>query len=203
MIGRLTGVLEPGGVDWALVDVNGVGYVVHCSARTLARLPPRAVATLLVETHVREDQITLYGFASPAEQEWFRALTQIQGVGGRVALAILGVLGPDELVQAIAAQDVASLRRADGVGAKLATRIASELKSKVGDLKLGSTALAALAAAPPEGAAGDAVSALVNLGYRRAEAFGAVARAGERIGDAASFEMLVREGLRELAPAAP
>ncbi|MSO77675.1 MAG: Holliday junction branch migration protein RuvA [Alphaproteobacteria bacterium] len=198
MIGKLRGAIEPGGAGWTLVDVNGVGYVVQCSAKTLAGLPAAGqLASLLIETHVREDQIVLFGFRDAAERAWFRLLNQVQGVGGRVALAILSALTPDELVRALAAQDKARLTQADGVGAKLATRVLSELKDKVGDLALGSEIKAAKGG---EGAAsGDAVSALVNLGYGRGEAFGAVVQAAERLGDAANVEALVRAGLKALA----
>jgi holliday junction DNA helicase RuvA len=200
MIGRLTGAIEPGGAGWTLVDVHGVGYVVHCSAKTLAALPAAGqVASLLVETQMREDQVILYGFREAGEQAWFRTLNRVQGVGGRVALAILSVLGPDELLRALAAQDKASLTRADGVGAKLATRILSELKDKVGDLALSSEIRSRAANGKPAGPSEDAVSALVNLGYGRSEAFGAVIEASGRLGEAASLEALVRAGLKVLA----
>jgi holliday junction DNA helicase RuvA len=200
MIGKLTGKIEPGGAGWTLIDVNGVGYVVHCSAKTLAALPaPGHVASLLVETQMREDQVILYGFRDAAEQAWFRTLNRVQGVGGRVALAILGVLGPDELLRTLAAQDKASLTRADGVGAKLATRILSELKDKVGDAALAGAAQARQRPGRPAAPSEDAVSALVNLGYGRSEAFGAVIEASGRLGEDANLEALVRAGLKVLA----
>ena len=204
MIGKLTGLLDSSGEDWAMVDVSGVGYVLFCSGRTLGRLPgAREAVSLLVETHVREDHIHLYGFIDRAERDWFRLLGTVQGVGARMALAILSALTPEELIQAIAAQDKAMLTRANGVGPKLAGRITAELTDKVGDLALGAAAVTALAngaAAAIAGPGKDAVSALVNLGYGRGEAFGAVAQASRRLGEAAPLEALVREGLKELAP---
>ena len=204
MIGKLTGVLESSGEDWALVDVNGVGYVVFCSARTLERAGrPSDGVSLLIETHVREDHIHLYGFADPGEMEWFRLLTTVQGVGARVALAILSVLGPDELLQAVAAADKAAVSRANGVGPKLAARIVSELKDKVGGIALGAATAIRVAGGQAAPAAGgvdeDAVSALVNLGYGRSEAFGAVVRAGGRLEQGAPLGDLIRAGLEELS----
>jgi Holliday junction DNA helicase RuvA len=159
----------------------------------------------LIETHVREDHIHLYGFVDAAERDWFRLLTTVQGVGARLALAVLSALGPDDLPLAILAQDKALLARAEGVGPRLAARIVNELRDKAGSLAIvPPVAAAALATAPiGEGPAADAVSALVNLGYRRAEAFGAVAAAARRLGAAAPAEALIRAGLRELAPGAP
>jgi Holliday junction DNA helicase RuvA len=198
MIAKLTGLVDAAGADSAVIDVGGVGYLLFCSAKTLGRLPPRgSVASLLVETHVREDHIHLYGFADEAERDWFRLLTTVQGVGARLALAILGVHGAGELAQAIAAQDKASLTRASGVGPKLASRILAELKDKVGGIALGLAAQAP--EAEPIGPMADAVSALVNLGYRRAEAFGAVAQAAKKLGGAPALESLIRAGLRELS----
>ena len=200
MIASLTGAVEATGSDHVVVNVGGVGYLAFASRRTLSRLPARGGSVkLVVETHVREDHIHLYGFLDEQERAWFRLLTTVQGVGARMALAVLSVLSADELVQAIAAQDKAALSRADGVGPKLATRIVSELKDKVGAVVLGTTALAANAMADTEtAAASDAVSALVNLGYGRSEAFGAVTIATQSLGDAASAEALVRAGLKEL-----
>ena len=198
MIGKLTGLVDSSGEDWALIDVGGVGYVVFCSGRTLGRLPaPGLDVSLLIETHVREDHIHLYGFAEAEERDWFRTLTQVQGVGVKVALALLTVLSADDLIQAIAAQDKASLTRANGVGLKLAGRIVSELRDKVGDIALGPAA-ATPAAVDGNGMTRDAVSALINLGYRRTEAFGAVAHARQRLGGSASIEDLVRDGLKGL-----
>ncbi len=195
MIAKLTGLVESTSGEGAVIDVGGVGYLVFCSSRTLARLPARgAPASLLIETHVREDHIHLYGFADAAERDWFKLLTTVQGVGAKLALALLGVLGPDDLARAIAAADKTGLSRAPGVGPKLAARIASELKDKVGAIALG-----AAAALPERGAEADAVSALVNLGYRRSEALVAVAAATRRLGGAAEVDQLIRAGLKELS----
>ncbi len=208
MIAKLTGIVDSVGTDYVVVDVNGVGYQVACSNRTLSRMATGERASLVVETFIREDRITLYGFADHGERDWFRLLTTIQGVGSRLALSILGVLDPDQLTRAIAAQDKTALTRADGVGPKVAARIVNELKDKVGNLALGASAAAAPAggkAAPAGGAApdntvmADAVSALVNLGYGRSEAFGAVVAAGRRIGDGAGVSELIRQGLKELS----
>jgi holliday junction DNA helicase RuvA len=193
MIAMLAGVVDQRGADSLVLDVNGVGYLVYASARTLSRVPARGEPLkLLVETHVREDHINLYGFADEAERGWFRLLTTVQGVGARLALALLSILAPDALATAIMAQDKATLARADGVGPKLATRIASELKDKVGGVALGSAV-----ATPPT--ASDAVSALVNLGYSRSDAFAAVAQATKRLGAEARIDALIRAGLQELA----
>ena len=198
MIGKLTGIVDITAEDHLLLDVGGVGYLVFASSRTLGRLPEKGSgASLLIETHVREDQIRLFGFIDRAEQEWFRLLLTVQGVGVRHAMAILSVLPPQELAKAIAAQDKAALARASGVGAKLAGRVAAELRDKVDAIAVGPGLVA------PEGgqqtAAEDAVSALVNLGYRRSEAFGVVIEASRRLGDDAGVETLIREGLKELA----
>ena len=200
MIAKLTGILDHIGADGAIVDVGGVGYLVFASTRTLGQLQPGAGARLLIETHVREDHIHLYGFIDAAERDWFRLLTTVQGVGAKVALAILSAVPPNDLTLAIVAQDKAMLARAEGVGPKLAARIVNELRDKVGGLALAATNAAAPApAANDPGATGDAVSALVNLGYRRAEAFGAVAAASRRLGGDAKVDALVRAGLQELA----
>ena len=201
MIARLTGKIEPLGEDRIIVDVGGVGYLVFCSGRTLGRLPADgSTVQLYIETHVREDHIHLYGFADTGELEWFRLLTTVQGVGAKVALAILTALGPDDLLQAVAAADKAAVSRANGVGPKLAARIVSELKDKVGGIALGASA--AIHVAKGQAAGGvdeDAVSALVNLGYGRSEAFGAVARAGGRLEQGAPLGDLIRAGLEELS----
>ena len=196
MIAKLTGLIDAAMAEGIVLDVNGVGYLVFCSPRTLARLPAKgAPASLLIETHVREDHIHLYGFADVAERDWFRLLTTVQGVGAKLAQAVLGVLSPDDLARAIAAGDKASLARAPGVGQKLAGRIAAELKDKVGAVALGP----AVAALPERGVEADAVSALVNLGYRRAEAFEAVAAATRRLGGGAQVDQLIKAGLKELS----
>ncbi len=202
MIGKLTGRVDSTGEDWAIIDVGGVGYLVHCGQRTLSRLPPQgSMTSLMIETQLREDRLQLLGFATSAEREWFRLLVTVQGVGARIALSILSVLEPDELVRAVAAQDKAVLNRADGVGPKLAQRIANELKDKAAGLMLGLAARTATAAAAPTelGSAADAVSALVNLGYGRSEAFGAVATVAGALGAKASVETLIKASLKELA----
>lgn len=227
MIAKLTGLLDSLEADHAILDVAGVGYLVFCSARTLNRLgAPGARVSVLVETHVREDRIQLYGFADAAERTWFRVLITVQGVGARVAQALLSVLTPDELLRAIAAQDRAALTRADGVGPKLAARILSELKERVGSLTLGpgagpsATNSAPVAtpsplatpgetpSAPPgpsggsgggnPSAAAEALSALVNLGYGRSEAFAAVLDAGAALGTGATLPALIRLSLQAL-----
>ena len=203
MIGKLTGRIDSSGDDWALIDVGGVGYSLFASRRTLGLLPGVGeAASLLVETHVREDHIHLFGFIDQAERDWFRLLGTVQGVGAKMALAILSALPPDDLAQAIAAQDRAQLTRANGVGPKLAGRILAELKDKAAGPAFAPVAvpLAANGSGPGPGSDGaDAVSALVNLGYGRSEAFGAVAQASRRLGAGAPLEALVKEGLKELA----
>ncbi|MGE0423831.1 MAG: Holliday junction branch migration protein RuvA [Reyranellaceae bacterium] len=203
MIGRLRGTIEQVEEDSCVVDVNGVGYVVHASARTLRDLSPGIEARLLVETVVREDAILLYGFVAAAERDWFRILTTVQGVGAKVALSLLSTLAPDELASAIVAQDKAALNRAAGVGPKLAARLATELKDKatqwgaIPGTRAAPTRADAPSATPT--ANEDAISALVNLGYKRMEAFGAIARVAQRLGADAKIDALIREGLRELA----
>ena len=198
MIAKLRGILDSSGEDWAVIDAGGVGYLVFCSARTLARLPePGNAVALEIETHVREDHIHLYGFLGPGERAWFRLLTTVQGVGARVAMAVQGVLGPDELAQAVASGDRASLTRAPGVGPKLAQRILSELKDKVDAIAV--APIPVRFATANGGHPGDAVSALVNLGYRRPEAVGAVSAAVRSLGPEAAVEALIKAGLKELA----
>ena len=203
MIARLTGILAVQGDDRAVIDVGGVGYLVFCSGRTLGRLPAiGGTVQLEIETHVREDHIHLYGFLDGAEHDWFRLLTTVQGVGSRVALAVLSVLSPDELTRAIASGDKTAVSRANGVGPKLAGRIVLELKDKLGGIALGAAATMGKgrgAIPAPATADADAVSALVNLGYGRSEAFAAVARAGSRLGDGAALADLIRAGLEELS----
>lgn len=205
MIGKLTGRIDTVEEDRCLIDVGGVGYLVFASARTLGQVAPGQAAALLIETHVREDHIHLYGFAERGEREWFRLLSTVQGVGARVALAILSVLSPDELATAVAAQDKAAVARANGVGPKLAGRIVAELKDKAGALVFhGGRRLATASAAAPASdglaqTAEDAISALVNLGYRRSEAFAAVAAASRDLGPEAKLDALIRAGLKELA----
>ncbi len=202
MIGKLTGVLESSGEDWALIDVGGVGYLVFCSVRTLERAGRQGDGvSLLIETHVREDHIHLYGFADPGERDWFRLLSTVQGVGAKMALAVLSILSPADLIRAIAAQDKAALTRASGVGPKLAARIVAELKDKAGTAALGPAAAigAGAISAGLEAPAEDALSALVNLGYGRSEALGAVVEASRRLGNKAPLASLIKEGLKELS----
>ena len=199
MIALLTGRVEQLVEGSCVLDVNGVGYLVQASTRTLGALPqPPATARLLIETVVREDAIQLYGFADPAEREWFRLLNTVQGVGAKVALSILSALSPRELVGAIAAGDRASLTRAPGVGPRLAVRLLTELKEKAGGMPSSAPGLGA-PAVRASSVAEDAVSALTNLGYRRPEAQPAVARVVERLGDGAALDAVIREALNELA----
>jgi holliday junction DNA helicase RuvA len=200
VIARLRGTLDALDEDHAVIDVGGIGYLVACSPRTLAALPrPGEAVDLLIETQVREDSITLYGFRTAAERSCFRLLQTVQGVGARVALAVLSVLGPDELTRAIVSQDKAALGRASGVGPRLAGRIASELKDRLTDLPPPTGApLPGAAGVALGGAAGDAVSALVNLGYGRSEAHQAVAKATAALGTDVPVETLIRTGLQEL-----
>jgi holliday junction DNA helicase RuvA len=196
----LTGLIAGMEADRCIVDVGGVGYLVHASTRTLSALPaPPEVARLLVETHVREDAIMLYGFFDSAERDWFRLLTTVQGVGAKVALGILSAMAPRDLVAAIAAGDKGSLTRAPGVGPKLAVRLLSELRDKVGAMPAGDGVAMPAAVAPGGDMLADALSALANLGYRRAEAEPAVARALDRAGDAATLDAVLRAALKDLA----
>jgi holliday junction DNA helicase RuvA len=197
MIARLTGTLAEAGPDFGVIDVNGVGYLVQLSGRTLQALGPVGTSVkILTDMQVREDAITLFGFGSTAERDWFRLLTQVQGVGGRVALAILSVLAPDELSRAVASGDKAMVARANGVGPKLALRIVTELKDKAGPV-LGPAGGAA--AAPKGSAEADALSALANLGFRPAEAAAAVGAAVKELGPGATLDALVRLALRKAA----
>lgn len=194
MIARLTGKLVETSADTAIIDVGGVGYLVHVSARTLDALGPIGGEILiLTELQVREDAWTLFGFGSAVERDSFRALTSVQGVGGRLALAILSVLSPDELARAVSQGDKAMIGRANGVGPKLAARIANELQGKLGVAGLG----ASLAPTPRAGAASDALSALANLGFKPAEASAAVNAAQDELGPDASLDALVRLALRK------
>ncbi len=202
MIAKLRGTVDSVGEDSLVVDVNGVGYLVFASARLLGRLSTGSPVSLTIETHVREDHIHLYGFEDDVERDWFRRLTGVQGVGTKAALAILGVLGSAQLLDAVISRDVAAFRRAPGVGPKLAGRIVNELKDKIAGVALGSDAGAglrvgeAIAGSPTS----DAVSALVNLGYGASEALRAVTAAARTLGDDARVEQLIRSGLVELAP---
>ena len=199
MIAQLTGRVDALTDGTCIIDVGGVGYLVQASSRTLSALPaPPAPAKVLVETHVREDAIVLYGFADASERDWFRLLTTVQGVGGKVALAILSSLSPRDLIGAIAAGDRASLTRAPGVGPRLAVRLLTELKDKTGGMPsvAGVVSVPVAAAATP---ADDALSALVNLGYRRPEAQQTILRVLDRLGAAATLDVLIRDSLKELA----
>ncbi|HYB05994.1 MAG TPA: Holliday junction branch migration protein RuvA [Methyloceanibacter sp.] len=203
MIGKLTGRLDEVGPSTLILDVNGVGYEVTCAARTLAALPAVGeTVTLAIDTHVREDAIRMYGFATEHERAWFRALQTVQGVGAKVALAVLGTLDAADLANAVALQDKNQVARAPGVGPKVASRIVAELKDKMPSLAPAIRSGAGLApvAIVPEGAsARDAVSALTNLGYGHAQAVAAVSLAVGKAGREARTEDLIRLGLRELA----
>ncbi|MGA3304092.1 MAG: Holliday junction branch migration protein RuvA [Methylovirgula sp.] len=205
MIGKLSGTIDSIGEDFIIIDVHGVGYVVHCSARTLSDLPRVGeVVSLAIETHVREDAIKLYGFTSEAERDWFRLLQTVQGVGAKVALAVLGSLSVDELATAIVRQDKAQIARAPGIGPRLAARLAAELKDKVPaslSLRHG-VAQGAVEGAVEEAepaAAQDAVAALLTLGYARGQAADAIEGARRRLGEAADTAALVRQALRQLS----
>jgi holliday junction DNA helicase RuvA len=203
MIGKLKGILDSVDEEGLIIDVNGVGYVVAASARTLRNLPAVGQATILhIETQVREDAIRLFGFLTEGERDWFRLLQSVQGVGAKVALAILGVLSAAELSGAIAAQDKAMVARAQGVGPKLAARIVLELKDKApvgGVAELGGDIASADQAAKLPKAASDAVLALVGLGYARPQAAAAVAKGFASLGAGAETAALIRLGLKELA----
>ena len=203
MIGKLKGLIDTLHDDHIILDVNGVGYVVQCSSRTMQALPRRGeAAALAIETQVREDAIRLFGFVSDSERDWFRLLQSVQGVGAKVALAILGVLPPSELAQAIALQDKAMVARAPGVGPKLAARIVAELKDKAPAftaLSPGAVRLAGDEANTASQSARDAISALVNLGYGRPQAAVAIAASLQALGEGAETKALIRRGLKELA----
>lgn len=205
MIGKLTGLVDEIGEDYCVVDVNGVGYVAYCSSRALAALPPAgSPVTLFIETYVREDMIRLYGFETALEREWFRLLqNNVQGVGAKVALAVLSTLSPADLANAVALRDIAMVSRAPGVGKRVAERIVTELKDKApafagaatGTIGLKQELGAGVAPAP----VADAVSALTNLGYSRDVAANAVAAALKAAGEGADSAKLIRLGLKELA----
>jgi Holliday junction DNA helicase RuvA len=204
MIGKLKGIIDSYGEDSVILDVGGVGYLVHCSARTLQALPTVGDRVeLAIETHVREDQIRLFGFVSGNEREWFRLLQTVQGVGTKVALAVLSTLKPAELASAIAMRDKATITRAPGVGQKVAERIVTELKDKAPALAAVDPAVVRLTGDLDEGSAPqpvrDAVSALVNLGYAQPQAAAAIAAAAREAGAQAETARLIRMALRELA----
>ena len=204
MIGKLTGIVDSYGTDSVILDVNGVGYLVNCSAKTLQELPARgSAAALFIETQVRDDQIRLIGFISEVDREWFRLLLTVQGVGSKVALSVLGTLNASELASAVALQDKAMIARSPGVGPKVAARIAAELRDRapgitgvdMGVIRLQSELGAKIAPKP----ASDAVSALVNLGYGQMQASAAIAAAMREAGEGAETARLIRLGLKELA----
>lgn len=204
MIGKLKGTVDEIDEDHVVIDVHGVGYVVFCSTRTLGNLPGAGeAATLLIETYVREDMIRLYGFATRLEREWFRLLQNVQGVGAKVALAVLGTLTPSELANAIALRDLAMVSRAPGVGKKVAERIVTELKNKAPAFAGEASGTIGLKQELGEGVApapvADAVSALSNLGYSRDQAANAVAAALREAGEGADSARLIRLGLKELS----
>jgi Holliday junction DNA helicase RuvA len=204
LIGKLNGVIDSFGEDWVILDVHGVGYLAHCSAKTLEALPSRGeAATLFIETQIRDDAIRLIGFISEIEREWFRLLLTVQGVGSKVALAVLGTLNSSELASAVALQDKAMIARTPGVGPKVAARIAAELKDRapgitgvdMGVIRLQSELGDKVAPKP----AAEAVSALVNLGYGQMQASAAVAAAMREAGEGAETARLIRLGLKELS----
>jgi Holliday junction DNA helicase RuvA len=204
MIAKLKGLIDSYGEDYVIVDVNGVGYLVHCSARTLQALPaPGEAVTLAIETHVREDMIRLFGFQSDAEREWFRLLQTVQGVGAKVALAVLGTLKPTDLANAVALRDKAMVARTPGVGPKVAERIVTELKDKAPAFADIDPAVVRLSGAVEDKRApqpvADAVSALVNLGYGQPQAAAAIAAASRGAGEGADTARLIRLGLKELS----
>jgi len=198
MIAKLRGLLDSTATDSAVIDVGGVGYLVHASSKTLTALGATgSPVTLHIETQVREDAIQLFGFVAVDERDWFRLLLSVQGVGGRVALAILSVLSPAEIQHAIAAKDSASVARANGVGPKLAARIINELKDKAGSIATGPGIAAPLV--NPKGAVADTLSALANLGFRPVDASRAVAEAQAELGEGAAVSDLLRVALRKSA----
>jgi Holliday junction DNA helicase RuvA len=204
MIGKLKGIIDAYGEDFVILDVGGVGYLVHCSARTLQELPAAGqAATLAIETYVREDQIRLFGFMTDIDREWFRLLQTVQGVGAKVALAVLSTLKPTELASAIAMRDKAMVARTPGVGPKVAERIVTELKDKAPAYAALDPAVVRLAGSVEEKRApqpvADAVSALVNLGYGQPQAAAAIAAAARHAGAEADTATLIRQGLKELA----
>lgn len=204
MIGKLKGLIDSYGEDYVLLDVGGVGYQVHCSARTLQHLPsPGEAAVLSIETYVREDQIKLFGFRTDQEREWFRLLQTVQGVGAKVALAVLGTLAPADLANAIALRDKAAVARTPGVGPKVAERIVAELRDKAPAFANVDPAVVHLAGAVDEQRAprpvADAISALVNLGYGQPQAAAAIASASRSAGETAETAQLIRLGLKELS----
>ena len=203
MIGKLTGRVDFIGTDHVVIDVAGVGYLVHCASSTLARLSAGTNASLAIETKVSEEAIRLYGFLVAEERDWFRLLQTVQGVGARVALSVLSSLKLNELERAVVLGDKAAVGRAQGIGPKLATRIVTELKDKAPALAFqrGADGSDRAGVQAPRPAESDAIAALVKLGYSQIAAAEAVARAGRNVGDAAALDVLIRESLRQLARA--
>ena len=204
MIGKLKGIVDSFGDDWVILDVQGVGYQVFCSARTLQRLPKAGeAATLSIETMVREDMIRLYGFSNDIEREWFRLLLTVQGVGAKVSLGVLSVLDPGQLATAISVKDLTAIARAPGVGKRVAERIATELKDKAPAFADAEPTVIRIAADVAEarvaGPVAEAVSALTNLGYAQLQAAAAVSAAAKSAGPEATTTQLIRLGLKELA----
>jgi Holliday junction DNA helicase RuvA len=204
MIGKLKGIIDSYSEDYVILDVQGVGYQVHCASRTLQALPsPGEAATLSIETYVREDQIKLFGFRTDHEREWFRLLQTVQSVGAKVALAVLSTLPPNDLANAIALRDKAAVARTPGVGPKVAERIVTELKDKVPALGAVDPAVVKLSGAIDDNraprAVADAISALVNLGYGQPQAAAAVAAASRTAGEDAETAQLIKLGLKELS----
>ena len=199
MIGKLTGIVDSITDDLVILDVNGVGYLVACPASTLSRLTVGGHVSLMIEMKVSEDAIRLYGFAAAEEREWFRLLQTVQNVGSKVALAVLSTLSPRDLARALALGDKAMIGRAPGVGPKLALRITTELKDKVPSMMVGHDDVVAHVAAAPRGPEGDAVSALVHLGYSDVRAAEAVARAAQALGEQTDASVLIREALKGMA----
>lgn len=204
MIGKLKGIIDSYGDDYVILDVGGVGYQVHCASRTLQALPsPGRAAVLSIETYVREDQIKLFGFRTDHEREWFRLLQTVQGVGARVALAVLGTLSPADLASAVALRDKASVARTPGVGPKVAERIVTELKDKAPSFANVDPAAVHLAGAIDDQRVPrpvtEAISALVNLGYGQPQATAAIAAAARGAGENAETAQLIRLGLKELS----
>lgn len=203
MIGKLKGIIDSTDDDSLILETGGVGYHVFCSVKTLAGLRVGEAVQLVIETHVREDHIHLFGFSNTMEREWFRLLTTVQGVGVKMALAVLSVFTPGELNGVIAARDTRPLTRVSGVGTKLAERLTTELKNKIAKMPSGTgtaeAKAAGLSALPPASVNEDGISALVNLGYARSEAYQAVAKAAVRLGSAEyTLDSLIKESLREL-----
>lgn len=200
MIAKLRGLLDSFGENWCIVDVNGVGYHVFCSSRTLNDLNGLGEeVTLMIETHIREDHFHLFGFATELERDWFKLLQTVQGVGAKVALAILSVVGPDELSNSIAAQDKTVVGQASGVGPKLATRIIHELKDKVAKFAFTPAKAGSGEKSGKTSSLGDAMSALTNLGYKQAEAYTAITKVIADGAEADDVGTLIRLGLKELS----